>query len=382
MNKIILTVLSGAFLICSCCMRAHCSTLDRIIVDDSYINSTSLIRVETSEDDDKSLESIRVKLDHSAYKDITDTKSFSVNKNCTAYVKIRYHYKNGDDDTVELEKKITNFDDIAPKVSAFIKGEDLTIKISDDISGPKLINVEGIDYTQFTDGMISINLKDLENTKEYFTIYALDNALNRTNTLRVYNPYYVGEKTKSNTDKGIDNPQSNDATKPTSATGQIISHTDEDGDDLMNVTYQAFKQGDISGTAKGSKQFFTVKTKSDKVFYIVVDESYDKQTAYLLTEASENDLLNFVNYDGNSIDTGETTVYTIPKQSRDETKDDQETESQPVKEKEKRKTPIGIMLIAAIAGGGIYFYKLKKKKSEEDEDDDANDPDDEFDDEV
>ena len=150
----------------------------------------------------------------------------------------------------------------------------------------------------------------------------------------------------------------------------------------MNVTYQAFKQGDISGTAKGSKQFFTVKTKSDKVFYIVVDESYDNQKAYLLTEASENDLLNFVNYDGNSIDTGETTVYTIPKQSRDETKDDQETESKPVKEKEKRKTPIGIMLIAAIAGGGIYFYKLKKKQSEEDEDDDANDPDDEFNDEV
>ena len=382
MNKIILTVLSGAFLICSCCMKAHCSTLDRIVVDDSYINSASLIRVETSEDDDKSLESIRVKLDHSAYKDITDTKSFSVNKNCTAYVKIRYHYKNGDDDTVELEKKITNFDDIAPKISAFIKGEDLTIKISDDISGPKLINVEGIDYTQFTDGMISINLKDLENTKEYFTIYASDNALNRTNTLRVYNPYYVGEKTKSNTDKGIDNPQSNDATKPTSATGQIISHTDEDGDDLMNVTYQAFKQGDILGTAKGSKQFFTVKTKSDKVFYIVVDESYDNQKAYLLTEASENDLLNFVNYDGNSVDIGETTVYTIPKQNKNEAKDAKTEETEPVKETKKSRSPVGIILIAAIAGGGIYFYKFRKKDTEEDDESDEEELDDDMQDEV
>ena len=225
-NKIACT-LTGVFLFLMSSFAVLAAGEDRIVVPDGYINESSKISVETG---DKEPVSIRVKLDHGAFYDITDTKQFSVNKNCTAYVKVKYK-----EETVELEKKITNFDGIAPKVSAYIKGEDLTIKISDDISGPKLINVDGMDYTELTGGILCINLKDEEKTKEYFTIYAADNAGNRTNTLRVYNPYYVGEDPKSSTDKSIDNPQSSENTLPTSATGLITSHTDEDGEDMMNV---------------------------------------------------------------------------------------------------------------------------------------------------
>ncbi len=373
-NKIVCT-LTGVFLFLMSSFVALAAGEERIAVPDGYINESSKISVETG---DKEPVSIRVKLDHGAFYDITDTKQFSVNKNCTAYVKVKYK-----EETVELEKKITNFDGIAPKVSAYIKGEDLTIKISDDISGPKLINVDGMDYTELTGGILCINLKDEEKIKEYFTIYAADNAGNRTNTLRVYNPYYVGEDPKSSTDKSIDNPQSSENTLPTSATGLITSHTDEDGEDMMNVSYKEWKQeSSHSDSSNGSKQFFTIKTKSDKTFYLVVDESYNEQTAYLLTEASENDLLNFVNYDGNSVDIGETTVYTIPKQNKNEAKDAKTEETEPVKETKKSRSPVGIILIAAIAGVGIYFYKFRKKDTDEDDENDEEELDDDMQDEV
>lgn len=373
-NKIACT-LTGVFLFLMSSFAVLAAGEERITVPDGYINESSKISVETG---DKEPVSIRVKLDHGAFYDITDTKQFSVNKNCTAYVKVKYK-----EEIVELEKKITNFDGIAPKVSAYIKGEDLTIKISDDISGPKLINVDGMDYTELTGGILCINLKDEEKTKEYFTIYAADNAGNRTNTLRVYNPYYVGEDPKSSTDKSIDNPQSSENTLPTSATGLITSHTDEDGEDMMNVSYKEWKQeSSHSDSSNGSKQFFTIKTKSDKTFYLVVDESYNEQTAYLLTEASENDLLNFVNYDGNSVDIGETTVYTIPKQNKNEAKDAKTEETEPVKETKKSRSPVGIILIAAIAGGGIYFYKFRKKDTDEDDENDEEELDDDMQEQV
>ena len=273
-------------------------------------------------------------------------------------MKVRY-----EDETVELESKITNYDGNPPKVSAYIKGEDLTIAVSDEISGVRYLDVDGIRYTELDAGSIAINLKELERNAEYFTIIAFDNAGNRTNTLRVYNPYYVGDDPVSNTDKGVNNPQSADETKPTSATGIITSHTDENGEDMMDVSYREWKEGNSNGNTTGSKQFFTIKTKSDKTFYIVVDESYNQQTAYLLTEAGENDLLNFVNYDGNSIDSAETTVYTIPKSENKAVTDTAQDE--PKEEaKQKKSHPVGLIIICAIAGAGVYFYRQKKNDGE------------------
>lgn len=374
MKRKIIGALLGAFFILQSSAQVFAAGVDSINVPDGYINSTNKITVSTCEDESKELVSVRVKLDHGAYKDITDSKQFSVDENCTAYVKVKYVDKDGNEEVNELTKEIKNYDGVAPKVSAYIKGEDLMIQVTDEISGAQVLNVDGIDYTDLADGAISINLKNLENTTEYFTVYALDKANNKTKTLRINNPYYVGEDPLSNTDRGVDNPQSVVSTKPTSATGVITSHTDEDGDDISNVTYREWKNGNVSSNGNGSKQFFTVKTKTDKVFYIVVDESFNQQTAYLLTEASENDLLNFVNYDGNAVDNGETTVYSIPKDEKKDIAINDVVEDEPVKEeKSTKKSSLGTFIVVALAGIGAYFYKFKKKQDESDEDEYADD---------
>lgn len=368
-NKLI-GALVGAFFILQSSISVFAAGVDSINVPDGYINSTDKISVST--DESKEVVSIRVKIDHGSYKDITDSKQFSVDENCTAYVKIKYINEDGEAEIKELSKEIKNFDGVAPKVNAYIKGEDLIIQVNDEISGAKVLNVDGIDYTDLNNGSIAINLKDLENSKEYFTIYAIDNAGNKTKTLRVNNPYYVGEDPQSNVDRGVDNPQSVEKTKPTSATAIISSHTDEDGEDISSVSYREWKDGSTDTTGNGSKQFFTIKTKSDKTFYIVVDESYNQQTAYLLTEASENDLLNFVNYDGNAVDNGETTVYTLPKEEKQVEAID-EVEVEVLNEtKGSSVSALATIILLGLIGGGAYAYKAKKK-SDEDEEDEVED---------
>ena len=99
-NNRFVCALMGAFLFWYISFASLAAESERVIIPDGYINADSNITVETASD--RKLESIRVKLDHGAYQDVTDTKSFSVDKNCTAYVKVRY-----EDGTVELEKKIT-----------------------------------------------------------------------------------------------------------------------------------------------------------------------------------------------------------------------------------------------------------------------------------
>lgn len=367
MKKKICMALMGVILLFACSLKGMANGEDKILIPEGFINSTDRITVSTSENESKELVSIRVKLDHGAYRDITDTKSFTVNDNCTAYVKIRYKGADDNEETVELTENITNFDGLAPNISAYIKGEELILKVSDDVSGAGILNIDGKDYSDLKDDGIGINLKELESTKEYLIIHAFDKAGNRSNTLKVNNPYYVGEKASSSTDRSVDNPQSTDETLPTSASGLITSHTDENGEDMMNVSYKEWKEG-YGDTNTGSKQFFTVKTKSDKVFYIVVDESYGNQTAYLLTEASENDLLNFVNYDGNSIDTGKTDIYSIDENDKKTVETPVNDENKTEAPKEKKSGSAFIILFVCLAGAAAYFVKIKKKKDTDDED--------------
>ena len=44
-------------------------------------------------------------------------------------------------------------------------------------------------------------------------------------------------------------------------------------------------------TAEG-REFYTIMTKTGKVFYLVIDRTQDEETVHFLTDITENDLLN------------------------------------------------------------------------------------------
>jgi hypothetical protein len=89
------------------------------------------------------------------------------------------------------------------------------------------------------------------------------------------------------------------ATPPSSARGTVTEGIAESS--------QAESQESLSGAVsedsqadnqtiyydEAQKRFYTIVTRSGKTFYMIIDEAKADDNAYLLTEVTENDLLNF-----------------------------------------------------------------------------------------
>ena len=380
MKKRLAMALMGLFLVVQSSVCVFAQGAEAIQVPEGYINPESKIFVTTNENEMIKVRSVQYKIGKGAYQDITQKMYFTVTENCTVDVCITYEDKEGNESVSEISAEIKNFDGVKPEVVASMKGDVLTIQASDELSGVKLLNINGQDYAELTDGAIGINMKELEKTNEYLTVYAVDQALNKSSTYKIKNPYYVGEEPKSNTDQGVENPQSTQPTKPTDATATITAHTDENGTDLSNPgnnsetnstsTGVNTMQATVNSQTTAGKQFFTIQTESDKTFYLVVDETEHEQTAYLLTEASENDLLNFVNYDGNTVDNGDVVIYSIAKEEESPVVEDETEEIMEEPEEEKatnKKSPLGIILIVGMVAIAFYFFKFKKKDTDEED---------------
>ena len=119
-----------------------------------------------------------------------------------------------------------------------------------------------------------------------------------------------------------------------------------------------------------ARQFITFKTKSGKTFHLIINYDEEGQNVMLLTEVSEDDLLNMVE------------AKEKPKEEVKKIEDvpppTEATKEEPVKEEPKKKEEskgAGLyiflgLLVMAVVGAGYYFkiYKKKQEASEDDED--------------
>ena len=127
--------------------------------------------------------------------------------------------------------------------------------------------------------------------------------------------------------------------------------------------------GDESGKYfADARQFITFKTKSGKTFHLIINYDEEGQNVVLLTEVSEDDLLNMVE---------------AKEKPKEEVKKIEEvpppteaTKEEPVKEEPKKKEEskgtgpyifLGLFVMAVVGAG--YYFKIYKKKQEESEDD-------------
>lgn len=280
---------------------------------------------------------VSASFDDGAYLDITDCMQVTLRENGMLSVKVEY--SDGSETTGSFY--IENFDLERPSVSARLEGEIMYLTAKDEISGVKEISINGKVFHELKDGQMCIDVKELESTQEYFTIYAKDTAGNLSKTFKVKNPYYVGEPESGSSDKSLVNPDSIEATDPTSARGSVTEYTD-------------------------SKEFYTI-TADDKTFYLVIDHSMSQENVYLLTEAGCNDLLNFVDYNGVDVENGDIPLYELSEEEISVPDSDNTEEVSDAKESKTDSSAFVIIAIAAVAGGGYYFVKQKKKKDELDD---------------
>lgn len=287
----------------------------------------------------------------------------------------------------------------------------LTIQGNDTVSGITAVTVNGTTYTDLKDGMLRVQLTQKDFTTKQIEITVTDGAGNTSEKYVLQNPYYEwakkqAEKQKTSSDSngamatttsadatGTEKtttsplPQDAQASEPTDAKGTVDDRT------VTGIEEQLNKEGEtadsVTKTAtEGTKEFYTISTKSGKIFYLIIDNSKSQDNVYFLTEVSEKDLMNFTLSDSVTLPEVDT-VYAEPeKQAEEEKPETTETAEKDKVEDEiqmpEDKSPFGtyllIALVAVGAAAGGYYFKVYKPKHEYDDEDEMEEDEDESED--
>jgi hypothetical protein len=350
-----------------------------------------------------------------SWTDVTEDKKLEISENCTVYVQVTD--QNGN--TYEKNRAIKCFDTTKPTLNAAVSDGLLSVQVHDTDSGAKAVYVNGYEFTDLTNGTLNIRLQQFDAGYQYFTISAMDNAGNMSEVYKTANPYYTDPETSdsSESDPAEQLPVSAEATNPGSATATVTEHTTTDSDgNTVSQTSQAEQKKQSMAEADASekeesdtstspqseqgKEFYTIQTASDKVFYLIIDRDGEEETVYFLTEITENDLLNVTsdnsetlpknsaalesaipttesalpnNNAGQDTETGETT------EEAESTEEDATEAEEPTADTKEPNPVISYILMGTLAVaviGGAYYFKVVKKKKEdfiEDEDEDGED---------
>ena len=225
-------------------------------------------------------------------------------------------------------------DTVSPVLTEVLDGETVNIASSDDNSGVEAVYIDENRVNSLTDGAASVTLKDYAKTGKEVSVYALDYAGNRSETVKFDNPYY--EEPAAETQDGAPKEQSTgtmqtmSAGAPSSGTAGTDTpddppastsggNTSSSGDSDNGNADQNSETADSGGgtneestsaipegafTPDGSatvldeaageaddKQFYTITTEAGNVFYLIIDGRRDTDNVYFLNGVTEADLM-------------------------------------------------------------------------------------------
>lgn len=228
-----------------------------------------------------------------------------------------------------------------PQVAASLEGGTLKITSSDDGSGVEAVYVDGSRVNSLTNGAASVILKDYAGTGKQVSVYAIDYAGNRSETVKFDNPYYEEpEETKETSAVSTVQTQSSaaavrqvqaassagtSASSQTASTGSTSSGNASSGTNSSSGSSgQTGSSGETSGSSDSSesqeesasaipegaftpegtgtvldevtgegddKQFYTITTEAGNVFYLIIDGKRDDNNVYFLNGVTEEDLM-------------------------------------------------------------------------------------------
>ena len=357
-----------------------------------------------------SIKTVQAKVaQNGSWTDITEDMYVEISENATVYVLVTDQRGK----TYEKNRYIRCFDFTKPTLNAAVSDGLLSVQAHDMDSGIKAVYVNGYEFTELTNGVLNIRLQQFDAGYQYFTISAMDNAGNMSEVYKTANPYYTDpEKADGNEKNPAEQlPVNAQATKPSSATAQVTEHTKTDSDgntvsenSLAEQKKQAMAEAAASEKkeeagekekSETGKEFYTIQTASEKVFYLIIDRDGEEEVVYFLTEVTENDLLNVTADNSDTLPQNSAALESaIPvtegalpnnngeqeteeEAAEEAAEDGEENTEEPEPESEKTgenpaATYIILGLVAVVAIGGGYYFKVAKKKKEEflDEDDD------------
>ncbi len=348
-----------------------------------------------------------------SWSEVTEDMELEVSENCTVYVLVTDQKGN----TYEKNRSIRCFDSTRPTLNAAVSDGLLSVQVHDTDSGAKAVYVNGYEFTDLTNGTLNIRLQQFDAGYQYFTISALDNAGNMSEVYKTANPYYKDPADESDENPAEQLSESAEATKPGNATATVTEHTKTDSNGNTTSQMSAAEQkkqamaeadkaeqeelseGEDTEESEQGKEFYTIQTATDKVFYLIIDRDGEQEMVYFLTEITENDLLNVTSDNSETLPKNSAALESAipvtdgalpnnntepleePEQTEeveDTEENTEETEQEP-EEKAEPNPMISYVLIGGLAVafiGGAYYVKVVRKKKEdfiEDEDEDEED---------
>lgn len=157
-----------------------------------------------------------------------------------------------------------------------------------------------------------------------------------------------GSNEEKSTNKGI-------ATLP----GEARATVTEDVDNANNA-YPIHHGNETAANDQFSadaRQFISFKTKSGKVFHLIINHDEQDQNVMLLTEVSEDDLLNMVEQKGNK-----------PEITKEEPEKEESKEEQIPKKMEENGSMgsyVLLIFVVVLVMAVAYYFKVVKKKEAE-----------------
>ena len=159
----------------------------------------------------------------------------------------------------------------------------------------------------------------------------------------------VSNGEKVNTNKGV-------ASAPSKARASITENKDNANQDYP-IHHNSDKDNkETDKYSADARQFITFKTKKGKTFHLIINHDEQGENVMLLTEVSEDDLLNMVE------------AKEKPKEVVKEEPVKQEKTEEAKSEKKEEKSSTGTYILLALvtlgALGAGYYFKIAKKKED------------------
>ena len=374
-----------------------------IVAPSGWHTKTAKVEIRVTDENGTGWKKVEAKIERNGSpEDLTDAFAgggrvyVTISENCTVYVTVT----DQDGKTTTKSRYIECFDRTAPTVKTGIGGRVLRVEASDELSGVEAIYIDGERFTDLTNGSLDVPLRDLGDDYDQFSIQAVDEAGNKSRTAQVKNPNYKAPATnkgeeKPTTSTPAPTPTPAPTTPPASgnsggtATGGSSgsagggpsavkpSEPAEPGEEKEPNPFTPEGTGEVvdNATDGDGKEFFTITTADESVFYLVIDRQRETENVYFLNAVTLADL------EALAVKGGEELPGTLPPAPAPEPTPEPEPEPTPEPEPEQKPNTAPLLLglaVLLIGGGAGWYFKIYRPKHapepEPEEDYDESDP--------
>ena len=188
---------------------------------------------------------------------------------------------------------------------------------------------------------------------------------------------YTQEQTQAQTQDNTSPSENPDGSGGNENTGTVTDDNSNDNTDKSDDRTSAEQGFTTPGNGNlgdqirnsGGKDFYTVHTKNNNTFYLVIDHANSTENVYMLSLIDENDLAEFL--EEKQTDESKTSAPVIIPETKPQV---ETTEAEKKQEREASGTPgqsnmILIILLVAGIGGAAYYFMIYRPGHEEDEED-------------